>query len=403
MGAIASLRFLNGSTRALATTQNRVSTGLKVTGAKEDASNFAIAQGIRTDIKAVGAVMQSLNSAKGAVGVAISAATAVSDMITLLKQKAIERSNPGNTTEQSEILDSDISKIIEQMQQFVDNANFNGDNLLKGQLIGTLTQLWFAPRVVNDIDGDLALDQGESTMARPFASTGADPANVQLTDYRIYIDGNLEGLTVNGPVTAVAANSTDQSISLFSTATTGFNPLTAQQIHLDYTIRVDGYTVDGSLDWGYGDEPINNGSQPHRAFNGIANGAEKFTFLSDDVGNSFEISRQPIGVDILGLDSLDFINFSTTSMQVIDEAADIVNRRLAYLGGQANKIERQVEFMEIKLDAIAEGLGNIVDADMARESARLIQRQIQTQLATNVLRDANKSPSIIGMLFNAII
>src|SRR3546814_9704470 len=63
--ALVALRNLERTNRSLAITQNRVSTGLKVTGAIDDASNFAIAQGIRGDVKALGAVVQGLNNAKG--------------------------------------------------------------------------------------------------------------------------------------------------------------------------------------------------------------------------------------------------------------------------------------------------------------------------------------------------
>jgi len=320
------------------------------------------------------------------------------DLMQDLRAKGIERSNPGNTPEQAAILDDDIAHLIDQMQGFVDNASFNGENLLQGQLVGTLTNLWFRPQVVNDIDGDLVLDQGESTMARPLGTTGDDAANVQFTDYRVYIDGSLEGLTVNGPTTAIPANTSDQIISLFSTATTGFNPLTAQRITLDYTVDVDGYTASGSLEWRYG-EPLNNGSAPRRAFNGVANGVEKFTFLADENGGEFRVSRQPLGVNVLGLDTLDFDNFPESSMSVIEDAERIIHRRLGYLAAEARKVDSQIVFNQQRQDAISEGLGNMVDADMAREAARLTSLQVQRELAVQVARGISTEPRNLLALF----
>ena len=69
--AFVALRNLERTNTLLATTQNRVATGLKVTGAVDDASNFAIAQGIRGDIRALGAVTQGLNNSKGIGNVAL--------------------------------------------------------------------------------------------------------------------------------------------------------------------------------------------------------------------------------------------------------------------------------------------------------------------------------------------
>ena len=85
--ALIALRNLARTNRTLATTQNRVSTGLKVTGAIDDASNFAIAQGIRGDIKALGAVVQGLNNAKGIAKVAIAGTTSISDLLQTVLQK----------------------------------------------------------------------------------------------------------------------------------------------------------------------------------------------------------------------------------------------------------------------------------------------------------------------------
>src|SRR3546814_14726992 len=128
--ALVALRNLERTNRSLAITQNRVSTGLKVTGAIDDASNFAIAQGIRGDVKALGAVVQGLNNAKGIAKVAIAGATSVSDLLQTIRQKLTELSNEGITTTQREILEDDFDQLLSQAANFIDNAVFNGVNLL---------------------------------------------------------------------------------------------------------------------------------------------------------------------------------------------------------------------------------------------------------------------------------
>src|SRR3546814_7802584 len=70
-GVFVALRTINSVNRNLDVSQNRVSTGLKVAGALDDASNFSVAQGIRGELTAIGAVTQGLNNAKGIGNVAI--------------------------------------------------------------------------------------------------------------------------------------------------------------------------------------------------------------------------------------------------------------------------------------------------------------------------------------------
>ena len=128
--ALVALRNLERTNNLLANTQNRVSTGLKVTGAIDDASNFAIAQGIRGDIRALGAVNQGLNNAKGIAKVAIAGTTTISDLLQTVRQKLTELSNEGITSTQRSILVNDFTQLLSQAANFIDNAVFNGVNLL---------------------------------------------------------------------------------------------------------------------------------------------------------------------------------------------------------------------------------------------------------------------------------
>ena len=128
--ALVALRNLERTNIQLSETQNRVSTGLRVTGAVDDAQNFAIAQGIRGDIRALDAIRQGLNNSKGIANVAIAGATGVSDLLQDIRQKLTELSNEGMTSQQRTILTNDFNQLVSQARNFVTNAVFNGVNIL---------------------------------------------------------------------------------------------------------------------------------------------------------------------------------------------------------------------------------------------------------------------------------
>ena len=81
VGALVALRNLNTVASDLQSVQNRVSTGLRVSSAQEDASVFSVAQGIRAELKGFEAVNGALAGSKGIVTVAISSATSVSSWV----------------------------------------------------------------------------------------------------------------------------------------------------------------------------------------------------------------------------------------------------------------------------------------------------------------------------------
>lgn len=83
----------------------------------------------------------------------------------------------------------------------------------------------------------------------------------------------------------------------------------------------------------------------------------------------------------------------------INTAISTSTARLAELGAQSKQIERHTTYVGKLSDALEAGIGNLVDADMAKESARLTALQVQQQLGVQALSIANQAPQIILSLF----
>src|SRR5258708_13255448 len=104
VGAGIGLQNLSKTQTNLDTTTRHISTGKRVSTPQEQASIFAIAQGLQSDLQAFDAVGQSLSSATGAAAVATAGPTAVSDLLPNLKAQAIDASNPAHTPRHQTIL-----------------------------------------------------------------------------------------------------------------------------------------------------------------------------------------------------------------------------------------------------------------------------------------------------------
>lgn len=83
----------------------------------------------------------------------------------------------------------------------------------------------------------------------------------------------------------------------------------------------------------------------------------------------------------------------------LEAALSTSNSRLAELGAQAKQIEKHNIFVGKLMDSLEVGVGNLVDADLAKESARLQALQVQQQLGSQALSIANQAPQIILSLF----
>src|SRR5690349_21206626 len=120
--ALTALQNLNRTNDDLGDVQNRVNTGLKIANAKDNAAVWAIAQGQRADIGALGAVRMSLERAQSIAEVSSTAGESVSDLLVELKQKVVAAMDTSLDTASRTALDSDFKSILRQITQVTNNA-----------------------------------------------------------------------------------------------------------------------------------------------------------------------------------------------------------------------------------------------------------------------------------------
>ena len=136
VGAMIALQNLNATNAELAQTQNRINTGMKVASAKDNGAIWAIAQGQRAEIRALGAVSQSLERGIAAVDVAIAAGESVSDLLLQMKEKALAATDETLSSSARSALNEDFVALRDQIASVVENAEFNGVNLLMESATG---------------------------------------------------------------------------------------------------------------------------------------------------------------------------------------------------------------------------------------------------------------------------
>src|SRR5215469_6603758 len=112
--ALAALETLNLTQQSLTTTQKRVSSGLRVAGAADDASTFAIAQGQRGDIAGFQAIANSLALGSATVNVALQGAQTISDTLNQIKAKVVQGQDP---TQNAQDIQNDINSFIARSEE----------------------------------------------------------------------------------------------------------------------------------------------------------------------------------------------------------------------------------------------------------------------------------------------
>jgi flagellin len=266
MGAMAALQFLNQTQTQLQTVQSHINSGLKVANPTDNGAVFAIAQNMRGNVAGYSAVSDSLNRGISTVDVAISAGQSISDLLNELKGKALAAADASLDTASRNALNADFTALRDQITTIVQNASFNGTNL---------------------VDGSVA---------------------------------NFQALaSADGTKKITAAG---QTLSLSGTIVT--------------------------------------------------------------VTSTATISTQ---------------SKASTMVSTINSSIANVNASLAKLASGEKKFQIQGQFVSKLVDTLNAGIGNLVDADMAVESAKLQSLQVKQQLGVQALAIANSAPSITLSLF----
>ena len=268
VGAMIALQNLNATNAELAQTQNRINTGMKVASAKDNGAIWAIAQGQRAEIRALGAVSQSLERGIAAVDVAIAAGESVSDLLLQMKEKALAATDETLSSSARSALNEDFVALRDQIASVVENAEFNGVNLLMESATGF---------------GALANADGSST------------------------------ITVDAEVMALGE----------SIVTVG---------------------------------------------------------LSQDIAAMSE---------------------ADDALADVDASIANVSAALARLGTTSKALGTHATFVSKLVDTLEAGVGNLVDADLAKESAKLTALQTKQQLGAQALGIANQTPQLVLSLFRS--
>jgi flagellin len=265
-GAMQALQALAAVGSEMAEVQTRISTGRKINGPKDNPATWAIAQTMRGRVLAFDAVKESLQRGQSTIDVAMAAGDQVSDLLMQMKQKALAASDTSLDATSRAALNEEFKALRDQIARAVNNAAFNGVNLIKAGSAG------IAP---------LGSDDGSSRMT------------VQA-----------QNLSLGGPnlIFAVTASFTSAAAASAMVATL------------------------------------------------------------------------------------------TTSL---DRVATAMTR----LGTGSKMLDNHLAFVGKTQDTLEAGIGNLVDADLAKESVRLQALQVKMQLAIRALQIASSAPSYFLQLF----
>jgi flagellin len=396
MAAIRSLSMIAYDTTK---TQARVESGLRINKASDDPAVFAISQGMRADLNGMTAVKDSLAFGRSTLSVARDAATKISNELASLKQTVTQGQQQGLDKTQ---IDAQITNALNNIDAFARSATFNNVNLVIDPAdAASYAVTDTALTVVRDISGNTLATANQDLSVEGMGLTGLswDQGQLEITfdDAMAFANGDLVNIT------------RDDGSQVVFEFVDGATALTTQPVADDPTtagtneeVAVVAVVYDAAAE-----APLAGLQKLMAAISGEGFGAALSTVQTGATAGSprlvvsgdFDVAASVAATSIAaGATAAEVNATADTSIAAVDAAIDTAGTALATLGAALRQIEGLQDFTTQLYDSIKEGLGSLVDADLAEESARLTTLQTKQQLAVQSLSIANQAPqSLLGL------
>ncbi|MBP0596988.1 flagellin [Herbaspirillum sp. LeCh32-8] len=346
-------RNLNSSQSSLNTSIQRLSSGLRVNSAKDDAAGLAIADRMNAQVKGLAVAQRNANDGISMAQTAEGALSTVTDNLQRMRELAVQASNGTNSAQDRKTLNDEYKQLSDEVFRVLNGTTFNGQNLFTGT------------------------GQGAS------AGTGSDSANVSaaltlsfqvganVTDNKLndQISITLEDLSNNSTMADVIGTSAKGLIGLGDTS----GVTTAQATYTSAKAALDTLFSTAS------------------------------TMTSDALASSAVSLQTTIDSAKLALDKAIADPTAQSDAQKaiknLDKAINVISSKRAEFGAVQNRFTAVINNLQVSSENITASRSRIMDTDYAAETANLTRAQILQQAGTAMLSQANSSPqSVLSLL-----
>ena len=373
--ALVSQSHLQKSQSALGTAIERLSSGLRINSAKDDAAGFAIAERFLSNIRGLSQVARDTSDGVSLAQTAQGALSATNDSLQRMRELAVQAGNGTLSSADREKLQKEFEQLSGEVDRVAKSTAFNGQKLLDGSFSAATFQV--GPSAGDNVTvGGMANTQVDSLGQSAYASAQVAvdaakkdslQADLAAGDVTLTITG-ADGKNYTSVMQQDSSLSADEALGKFvatvnqRSAETGVTAFLSQDgSSLEYRASVDP-----------GQDPTN-------------------VAIAASGSNGFAASGQ--AQQTQGLRGIDLSSQAGAweGLQRIDSAIDTVSRSRATLGTVQNRFESTIANISIQNENAVQSRGRMVDANFAKEISNQTRSMILQEMGFAMQAQANQS------------
>ena len=367
---------------SLATSMQRLSSGLRVNSAKDDAAGLAIAERMSTQVRGLAVASRNANDGISLAQTAEGALSKVGDMLQRMRELAVQAGNATNSKGDREALNAELVQLRDEVDRVAKTTSFNGKKVLDGSFTGGVFQVG-ANSGDNITVGALVNTKVDQLGKTEYATGTATVDAAAKTAAKNAITAGTVTITITG------ANGANVTVDIAKDEN-----VTDDEALGRFIAAVNSKSADTGVVAFLADD---GKSIAYRAT--VGEGEAATSVVIGAIGGSFGTTGAA-NADPTGIHKMDIKTQATAweSLQRIDSALDKVSSARAELGAIQTRFEKSIENIDIMQENISAARGRITDADFAKETANLSRTQILQQAGTAMVAQANQLPQQVLQL-----
>ncbi|WP_114325252.1 flagellin [Candidatus Colwellia aromaticivorans] len=369
-------RNLTKSGEGLATSMQRLSSGMRINSAKDDAAGLQISNRLTSQINGLGVAQRNANDGISMAQTAEGAMQASTDILQRMRELALQSANGSNASSDRAALQKEVSALQTELTRIAETTSFGGQKLLDGSFGSKGFQVGAnAGETITMTLGDVSADAIGNTTGKNVATGGITGADITAM---------------------IGAGSAALELAFTYTPSGG----SAQIINVDLSNVTDDESMASALNAslnGLGITATSNGTDVTFAGH-IADGAALTSAMKDGAGAGDDLTV-PMTFAADGTYTADAADIdistavgSSDALAIIDNALTKINDTRASLGAVQNRFSHTINNLANISENVSASRSRIQDTDFAVETAVMTKNQILQQAGTSILSQANQIP-----------
>lgn len=372
-------RNLTTSQGSLATSLQRLSSGLRINSAKDDAAGLAISERMSTQIRGLTQSARNANDGISLSQTAEGALVEIGNNLQRIRELSVQAANATNSQSDRNALNAEVAQLKSEIDRVANQTTFNGTKLLDGSFTGALFQV--GADSGQTIGISTIVDSNIDVLGSTYFAAAQTTTNA-LVSGAATATGTISGIVVNNiAVDTVNITNGESGADVARAVANAINAKMDQSgvyASLDSSNKLTLTSLKGGQDFTFTSGALAGGTGLGLDQSGIATGA---TAMATTGNQQF----------VTNIDISNFVG-AEQALEIVDNSLRAVNSARADLGAIQNRFTSTITNLQTANENLSASRGRILDADFAAETANLSRTQILQQAGTAMLAQANALP-----------